>query len=206
MAAAFQLSNITLSSTNNSIPTPLFGLQDVLVKTNFDSITTDAPHRSLFPFACGQGNGPRNCTAACSDNGTMFSSLDTLHNCVVWPSIVVESAKDGLSPSSIPLVSSLGFGNGSSQPSLPSQISNNIQECLIKSCENDGVCKLKANKTHQPGGFRKQFSHNLTGDEYYNSNKSLVYFNPCQYVSAPAIADVAGIGVLKIDFWIREGC
>lgn len=194
MAPTFQLSNITLSTTNDTIPSPFFGLQDAM-NIRYDIPGQNFKYTSLFPDACEQDDNTRNCTTACLNNQQMFASLDTLHNCVVWPSIYVADEDDRLSPNATGLARSLGLKKGSKGSSLPSRISTNIQNCLLASCDADDECGKKANLSHRPGGFRKAYSANLTGDLYYGLNSSLHYFNPCQYINAPATADVAGIGV-----------
>lgn len=195
MAPTFQLSNITLSSTKDSKPTPFYGLQDAF------NPRCSAPGKcfkypSLFPDACQQDDGERNCTTACQKNKQMFASLETLHNCVVWPSIYAENERNGLLPFAADLASSLGLEKGS-EGSLPSSISNSIQDCLLDSCDASEGFAPNANKPF-PKGFRDHFSHKLTGDAYYGSDESLPYFDPCPYIDARASPDVAGIGVYYI--------
>lgn len=204
MAPTFQLSNITFSSTINSIPTPFIGLQDALnIKYSYD-IRDKGINSSLFLDACQQDDNKQNCTTSCLDNKQTFASLYTLHNCVVWPSVYVEDENDGLLPGAADLARSLGLEKGSAESSLPSEISTSIQSCLLDACDNNDECKTNANKL--PGGFRKQFSAELTGNLYYGFSKSLVYFDPCQFVDAPATADVAGIGVLTNNSAVQRIC
>ena len=204
MAPTFQLSSITIPSTINSLSTPFIGLQDALNIEYSSDIQGKSINSSLFLDACQQDDNKQNCTTSCLDSVQTFASLYTLHNCVVWPSICVEDEKDELLPGAAGLATSLGLEKGSEESSLPSKISNSIQNCLLDACENNDKCKTNANnKLH--GDFRKQYSAQLTGDLYYGSNK-LVYFNPCQYVDAPANADVAGIGVLNNSSAVQRIC
>ena len=196
MAPTFQLSNVTDSSTNDSIPTPLFGLQDVL-QLNYSTPDKFFETPSLFPNACQQEDGKRNCTASCLNTTQTFASLDTLHNCAVWPSIYAADDKNGLLPLAASLTRSLGLENGSDGSSLPSRISTNIQTCLLDSCDADDKCGSKANNTFPSGSFRQHFSIPLTADLYYGMNDSLPYFDPCRYINSPVTADVAGIGVFN---------
>lgn len=205
MAPTFQLSNITLSSTIDSIPIPLFGLQDAL-NIRYNTPTMTFKSSSLFPDACEQDDNKRNCTTSCLNNEQMFASLDTLHNCVVWPSIYVADEKNGLLPFAAGLAGSLGLEKGGEESSLPSRISTSIQSCLLESCDADEECGRNANMAFPSGGFRKHFLATLTGDLYYGLNSSLVYFDPCRYVSAPAAADVAGIGVLDSKSMVPRVC
>lgn len=206
MAPTFQLSNITLSSTNDSIPTrPFFGLQDAL-NIKYDTPDKDFQFPSVFPDACEQDDDKRNCTTSCLDNKQMFASLDTLHNCVVWPFIYVEDEKDELLPFAADLAKSLGLEKGTEDSALPSKIITSIQRCLLDSCDANDECGLNANKTFPDGGFRKHISANLTGDFHDGLNESLVYFNPCRYINAPATADVAGIGVWDKNSAVQRIC
>ena len=195
MAPTYQTDNITHFRTDNDtlIPIPIFGLQNAMTRT-FDFASQSSTNSSLFPDACVQPNGGHNCTASCLDPKQIFASLDTLHNCVEWPSLIVGDETDKLAPSAADLAKSLGFAKNNSP--LPSQISNRIQSCLLASCANDENCNKTANQQFPPGGFRKHVFANLTGDLYYGMNTSIPYFNPCHYISAPVTADVAGVGVM----------
>ena len=188
MAPTFPLSNITLSSTNVSTSIPIFGLQDAL-NIGYHPPGKNFGYPSLFPDACEQDDNKQNCTTSCLDKKLMFASLETLHNCVVWPLIYAEDEKDGLLPIAAGLARSLGLEKGSEKSSLPSNISTSIQNCLLDSCDANDECSRSSN-------FRKDFPTNLTGNLYYGLNKSLVYFDPCRHINASAIPDVAGIGVL----------
>ena len=193
MAPTYQLSNITNYSTNESIPIPIFGLQDAM-NMKFDESAALKDH-SLFPDGCVQKDGSRNCTASCSYAEQIFVSLDTLHNCVEWPSIWLADEDDSLTPFAADLTKSLGLEKGNKSSTLPSLISNNIQNCLISACATDTDCNTAANKRY-PDGFQKHFQTNLDGGVYFGMNKSLTYFDPCPYIKAPVTADVAGVGVM----------
>ena len=194
MAPTFQLSNITLSSINNSLPVPFFGLQDAL-NTKFDSPYVETKYLSLFPDACDQNEAQKNCTTSCQDPQQIFARLDTLHNCVVWPSVYVQDENSSLLPFAAKLAGSLGLTKGRDSSSLPSIISTKVQNCLLDACDSNDECARNANRSFPLLGFRATFSADLTGGLYYGMNKSLTYFDPCNHISAPATADVAGIGV-----------
>ncbi len=196
MASTFQLINFTLSNTSNSIPITFFGLQDAL-NINYQTPDKSFKYPSLFPDACEQDDKTRNCTTSCLNKVQMFASLDTLHNCVLWPSIYVEDETNGLLPSATGLATSLGLEKGSEESRLPSDISTTIQSCLLDLCDNNDDCKRNADLHFPSGGFREHFSAIFTGELTHGSNRSLVYFNPCQYSDTYATADVAGIGVLE---------
>lgn len=189
--APTDLSSITDSSTTASISGPLFSLQDA-IKVKFKK---SDKHTYLFPHACKQPGNSHNCTTSCLSNSQMFASRDTLHNCVVWPSIYVEDEESKLVPSAVGLAKSLGLEKGDEKSTLPSKISNSIQNCLLDSCDADPECAFKANGAFPSGGFRKNFTAKVTGNLYYGGPKLPGYFNPCEYISSPVIPDVAGVGV-----------
>lgn len=164
--------------------TKAFGLQDALnsyYQTPNGAIT-------LFPDACIQNDGTPNCTAACLDNTQMFSNLETLHNCAVFPNISVHLANDNVSAGARRLAEELKIEPSSKGSTLPSSISNAIQRCLLDSCENNPDCKdtlnpsSVSNKNHSPD--------DLTGILFANT-----YLNICGPITAYVNADVGGIGV-----------
>ena len=185
MASTFQLSK----------PNPAFGLQDA-INIYYDVPNNKFKSPSLFPNACEQVDKSPNCTSSCLNSKEIFASLDTLHNCVVWPSIYIADEKAALSPYAADLATSLGLEKGSANSPLPSKISTIIQTCLLDACNENDECRKKANHDSPNGDFRKDYSVTLTGDLYYGFNKSFPYFTPC-YANAGATADVAGIGVLN---------
>lgn len=189
--APTNLSSLTYLSTTASLPDPLFGLQDAM---NVKFETSDK-YTSLFPDACKQPGNSHNCTTSCLSNRQMFASLDTLHNCVVWPSIYVEDEETQLVPYAVGLAKSLGLEKGDKKSTLPSKISNSIQNCLLDSCEVTAECALKANAAFPGEGFRKHFTAKVTDNLYYGTAKLPDYFNPCEYISGSATPDVAGVGV-----------
>lgn len=193
-----QLATITYSQTTGPTPTPIFGLGDVL-NLRFNSPTGDP---SLFADACAQCDNTHNCTTSCTMPDQLFASLDTLHNCVVWPQVYDESINEQLSTAAFTLAKSLGVTQqGGGDLALPSRVSNRIQLCLLDSCDQHDECRhnARANK------HRKGPQAIMTDQAYYGSGKPVPeYFNPCPYIPAPASADVAGIGVCYCLFRMRK--
>ena len=147
------------------------------------------PNRSiaLFPNACKQSNGKLNCTAACSSNSSTFSDLETLHNCAVFPEISVRLANNTLTANARRLAEGLNIQPSDKGSSLPSNVSNRIQSCLIDSCTNDDDCKKTMNGTNS-----KYQPNNYTGASFITNG---AYFSPCGHTPAFVDADVGGIGV-----------
>ena len=180
-----QLLTITHSHT--------YGLGDAL-KLQFNR-TSDLPIPSLFADACAQPDNTHNCTTSCTTLEQLFGSLDTLYNCVAWPQVYSESINGTLSPAALTLAKSLGVPKqGGGDPTLPSLVSNNIQDCLLDSCDQDDNCGRNA------PDYRKRSQKKLTGQAYYGPGN---YFDPCPHITAPATADVAGIGVCYCLFIMR---
>ena len=152
--------------------TRTFGLQDAFNGT----YGSPNGNLTLFPKACIQSDGTSNCTAACL-NPTMFSNLETLHNCALFPTISVHLANNNLSVDARRLAEELNIEPSGDDSSLPSRISNAIQHCMLDS-SNDNDAK------------KKQSPDDLTGTSFTSP-----YFNPCASTTAYVNADVGGIGV-----------
>ena len=142
---------------------------------------------TLFQQACNQNDGTLNCTAACQNNTQMFSSLETLHNCVVFPEISVRLANNSLTANARRLAEELNIQPSDNHSSLPSIVSNKIQSCLVDSCVIDPDC----NKTLY-GRNRNPSPSNLNGTSFLDDT---LYFQICGPIPAYVIGDVGGIGV-----------
>ena len=194
---ALDLASITSMNFTTLENRTIFGLQDAL--NGRYEFNDDDPSRAitLFPNACLQKDGTQDCTAACLDNTKMFSNLETLHNCALFPNISVQLAKNSLSANARRLAEDLRIGSSSSDSSLPSRISNAIQHCLLDSCNANTDCIGILNPIH--GSSRKHSPDNLTGSDFANA-----YLNICGPIPAYVTADVGGIGVRsKLDTFLR---
>ena len=178
--------DITRVDSSNSITltnqTKTLGLQNAL-----DSEYTSTNGTiTLFPNACIQSDGAPNCTAACQNHTQMFSNLETLHNCAVFPEISVRLANNSLTTNALRLAEELKIKQSGPGSSLPSLISNAIQTCLLDSCSADSDCNRTLyanNRDHRP--------KNLTGLLFIDNE----FFPLCGSVPAFVNADVGGIGV-----------
>ena len=153
--------------------TKTFGLQDAF-NSHYDSPDGAI---TLFPEACIQSDGSPNCTAACLNNAQMFSNLETLHNCALFPTISIHLANNSLSANARRLAEELNIEPSGNESSLPSRISNAIQHCMLDSSTDNGAKNGKS-------------PDDLSGILFTNP-----FFNPCASTSAYVIADVGGIGV-----------
>ena len=149
--------------------TKTFGLQSAF---NSEYTSTNGSI-TLFLDGCIQDDGAPNCTVACQNTTQIFSNLSTLHNCAVFPQISVHIANNSLTANALRLAEELKITSSKDDPSLPSNISNSIQKCLLDSCT--GNC-----------------NNNLTGTLFI---PSIDYFSLCGPIPAYVDADVAGIGV-----------
>ena len=181
---SLNIASITLSdSITLENQTKVFGLQNALnskYKSPNGAIT-------VFPDACIQRDGTPNCTAACQDKTQMFSNLKTLHNCAVFPHISVQLANNNLTVDARRLAEELKIKPSNDGSSLPSDISNAIQSCLLDSCKNNEDCAgtLDGPKMdHRP--------NNLTGRRFIDDT----YLTLCDHIPAYVNADVGGIGVI----------
>lgn len=180
--------DITRINSSNSITlknqTKTLGLQDALDR-GYTSTSTNGTI-TLFPNACLQSDGAPNCTAACQNHTQMFSNLETLHNCAVFPEISVHLANTNLTTSALRLVQELKIKQSNPGSSLPSLVSNAIQTCLLDSCIADSHCNrtlYTTKRIHRP--------NNLTGILFIDND----FFPLCSSVPAFVNADVGGIGV-----------
>ena len=182
----------TWISTLNMTPST-FSFQDAL--SPFDLYASgyySTPF--LFQHGCSQDDGSQNCTASCQDENKVFGSLDTLRNCMVYPT-----------------VADLYFSNNFSDPTLPAHyniqkakvnstvyknITTTIQTCLIDMCNATSGCieYLNQSSVHS----MESSPLNLTSTFYLYSSAYRTYTNDyplCEYVPESFNPDIGGIGV-----------
>lgn len=183
-APPLNIARITLSDAITlENQTKALGLQDAInskYKSPNGAIT-------VFPDACIQRDGTPDCTAACQDKTQMFSNLKTLHNCAVFPHISVQLANNNLTVDARRVAEELKIEPSNDGSSLPSDVSNAIQSCLLDSCKNNENCAgtLDGPKlNHSP--------NKLTGTRFIDNT----YFTLCDPIPAYVNADVGGIGVM----------
>lgn len=176
----------TINDSSNSINledgTTTLGLQNALDRNYPYQNNTIA----VFLQGCNQTDGTFNCTAACQSNSTKFGDLETLHNCAVLPEISVNLAKNNVTANARGIAEKLNIQPSNDGSSLPSNVSNQIQNCLIGSCMANSDCKEKLNRSKSNRQIHYTGASFVPGDDY---------FGLCSLTTAYVDADVGGIGV-----------
>ena len=206
----FPVSAITNSTLNSTliIPFNTYSLQDALGVNSFD-IGQDANGYTtsyLFDTGC-QVDNVQNCTAACQDAGSAFSTLDTLHNCMMYPVIADQYSKGNLSMEIAQLAYSLGIEKEQwPSSSISLNITKTIGSCLDAYCSTLTGCSKAAYQYNQSNDDYYYYSTflNQTGPFYFDLDPDQYYdyrldFDLCAYFTVSANQDIAGIGVRKLE-------
>lgn len=163
--------------------TRTLGLQDALSGRSF---STDGAI-TLFVNACEQDDGTRNCTAACQNQTQMFSNLQTLHNCAVFPQVSIALANSTVSDDARRLAADLRIEPNNNNLTVPLKIMNSIQQCLFDSCDGDSRCTSHI----KPVNFTSEQSSLDKLSRTLNQNSHSL----CTTSPAFVDSDVGGIGV-----------
>ena len=98
----------------------------------------------IFADACLQADGTQNCSASCSNSGTIFENLYTLHNCMVYPTVADQYAAGNLTDQAVALIerrhinsSTTNLPNYSETPAMTTK----IQSCLVSYCASLPGCQ-----------------------------------------------------------------
>ena len=187
MATSTWIANATNSTLNSSVST--FSLQDALSIAMVDGYSS-APF--LFEQGCTQENGSQNCTAACQDSNQIFGSLDTLHNCMVYPTVADLWARRNLS--NVHLAQQLNIEPSRIESPLYNSITTTIQKCLIDFCDTLSGCPRALNESgtfNSPSNITSAF-YIYSGYYYEDENNGWDF---CDYVPKSFNPDIGGIGV-----------
>ena len=199
----FPVLAITNATLNISLNT--YSLQDALNPNGVDSTQYYingyvAPF--LFDTGC-QYKEVQNCTAACQDPGLAFSTLDTLHNCMMYPIIADQYSKNNLSLEIAYLAQSLGIEKSKWPSPVSLNITNTIGSCLDAYCSSLLGCNSAIQDFDDNGDLYGESGgtfNNFTGSFYY-LNPDGTYgsgFDLCWYLPASVNQDIGGIGVRYI--------
>ena len=154
----------------------------------------------LFDTGCHLIDGVQNCTVACQDPGSAFSTLDTLHNCMMYPVIADQYSKSNLSMEIAQLADSLGIGKEQwPSSSISLNITKTIGNCLGAYCNMLNNCNDSAYDEDQILYDDPGYSTflNQTGPFYfdldpYNDNYD---FDLCDFFDVTIDQDIGGLGV-----------
>ena len=199
MATSTWIQNVTNATLNASVST--FSFQNAL------SIANNYPFSPfLFETGCILDDKSQNCTAACLDPTQIFGSLDTLHNCMVYPTVADLYARGNLSQ--VDLARRLSIQRSRTESPLYINTTTIIRQCLIDFCGTLRGCSQALE------GFDTSYSpYNINSTFYIYSdatyadasgvskytNSGLEYVNDvfdfCDYVPKSFNPDIGGIGV-----------
>ena len=198
MALSTWISDVTNSTLNMTLST--FSFQDALNPSPF-----------LFHNACLQDNGTQDCTASCQDLSKMFGSLDTLHNCMVYPTVADLAARNNLSNAS--LAEYYNIQKSKVGTGLSKNITTTIQTCLVDYCTTtlSGLgCKeylYAVPNTSSPLNVSSAFYiYNTDPENGYNEDDGGVNFDLCMFIPNSLNPDIGGIGVGSFSMGLRGIC
>ena len=190
------ISDITNSTLGLNLTLSTFSFQDALTPYTLDAYElneyTYSPYPYLLRSGCLQDDGTNNCTASCQDVNAIFGSLDTLHNCMVYPTISDLYARNNLS--NVSLAEYYNIEKSTPGSSLYTNITNNIKTCLSDYCSitlagSDCAEGMKdENTTYSPLNINSTFY-------FYNQTDEDSRFDICAFIPQSFNPDIGGIGV-----------
>ena len=195
MALSTWVSQVTNSTLNMTFST--YSFQDALAIAPIGPYANPPYPPYLFRDGCLQEDGSRNCTASCQDQNKIFDSLDTLHNCMVYPTVADLYARNNLSDISLPDYYDISPAKMNS--SLYQNITTNIKTCLIDFCTVTSDC-LEGLKLYDRSEMLHSPTNQTSSFYIYNSHESSYSFDSfdfCDYVPKSFNADIGGIGVCR---------
>ena len=192
---AYTLFNLSSGAIdkNISVSAPALSLQDAFSFINL----SPKPGFGVFQRACNIA-GLQSCTTSCLNASALFGSLETFHNCLVYPAVAGLYINGSLGD--MHLADSLGIGNETQAAQAASSITNTIYSCLSDYCDvgHDNRCKkdLQGNSSFQYDNNTLYASGNI----YFSielTEPSISRFDICDYVAPFSFlnADIGGIGV-----------
>ena len=192
----FLVSDITNSTLNITLNT--YSLQDALTPNGADSTAYTNGYIAPYLFHTGcQYNGVQNCTAACQEPESAFSTLDTLHNCMMYPIIADQYAKNNLSQDITQLAQSLGIEKAQWPSTVSLNITTTIGSCLDAYCDSLPGCNYDLQSYNESAFASESTFRNFTGSFYFDTDyySTGTSFDLCVYYSASLNQDIGGIGV-----------
>ena len=154
----------------------------------------------MFPQACGPDPNAQNCTQFCTDPAKVFGSLETLANCMVYPTIADRYANNALSPEDQKWADQLGIQKSKTSDSLSLNITTTVHNCMYDYCYNSDTlpeCR-EVSKGHYQAYPEDSFL-NLTSTFYYPYDQGIKFdLDLCELLQAPVNEDIGGQGVYII--------
>ena len=195
---AFSITNVTYQTFFSALGfyRSTFSLQESLFPGSASAFTDSSYNSSsyLFADACILGNMTQNCTASCS-NGTMFGNLRDLHNCVAYRDVAIQYQNNNLTREAQALVKALNIEPASPNSPLVSNITQNIQNCLVDYCKSIPGCQ-DAYPIPDPRSGQNHTSPFQPGNDFdlYTDGEYLVT-SICGSLPFQINTDIGGIGV-----------
>ena len=205
MALSTWISEVTNSTLNMTLST--FSFQDALNP----SVGGYSNPPYLFHNACLQDNGTQDCTASCQDLSQIFGSLDTLHNCMVYPTVADLAARNNLSNAS--LAEYYNIQKSKVGTGLSKNITTTIQTCLVDYCTttlSGSGCQeylYGVENTSSPLNVSSAFYiYNTDYENSYNEDDGGSRFDLCMFIPNSLNPDIGGIGVGSFSMGLRGIC
>ena len=151
---------------------------------------------ALTPHGCLDSHG--NCTAACQNLTQVFSSMETFHNCLAYPTIdqIVSEANTTMADKSL----AGNYGISGTTGNTSSSVVNSVVNCLAGYCSSNqkcsafdsgtGPCLDLINSTSFPVSFSIS-----AGYEFYGTLGCIQTICNAVQQTAAVNVDIGGIGV-----------
>ena len=193
----FQIGSLTNNTLN--ITQTTYSLQDAFSPYAFDSTFRSIPRAEIgymFPNACGSDPDAQNCTTFCTDPSSMFANLDTLSNCMVYPTIADRYANGVLSVEDQRWADKLGILKSKINDTVSVNVTLTVQACMTAYCSSDSLPGCKEDSESYLHENPEDSFLNLTSTFYfpYYSDTN-PYFDICNYLTANVNQDIGGLGV-----------
>ena len=142
------------------------------------------------------------------DEKQAFSTLETLHNCVLYVGIADAYARNNLTSNDTHLADSFAIQKGKNSSSVSMTVNSTLTKCFDQYCGTSSVC------TELLGDSRWQASLNDSGSipYYYEYTPRYTVYDfseqgdyLCEFIahSYPLNSDIGGIGVY-VSYWIQS--
>ena len=162
---------------------------------------------SFYPGGCDVGNGNSNCTSTCLDSSLLFSSIQTFHNCLMYPAAADLYAHGTLSANDVELADSMVIEKSERGSPLLNGMIDTIVACLHDYCPSSSDCADSLSKSYPASANNtiEAFFYQYGGSSY-NVNRSmsltapdLFQFDLCTYSTPRSLLDpdIGGIGVSR---------